>query len=189
VVPQDRLPRKASAWNPANLLTVSRLVLAPFVVRAILTGNYRRALVLLAVAGVTDGLDGLLARRFGWRTRVGAYLDPIADKALLSLGYLALGVAGVVPWWVVGIIFGRDVLILGFAGAALAFTSRRNFSPAFWGKLSTAIQILTAVAVIADRAFPPAAGCRAWIDALFWPTAAITVWSGVHYAWRTMKAS
>jgi cardiolipin synthase len=167
--------------KPPNLLTLSRLALAPFVVRAILDRRLRQALLLLAIAGLTDCLDGALARRFNWRTRLGAYLDPIADKALLSFGYLALGGAGLVPWWLVGIIFGRDLLILTVAGLLL-LAGRRNFPPSAWGKLSTFLQIATAVTVISVGAWRPEAAGR--LGFLWWTTAAATAWSGMHYAWR-----
>src|SRR5579883_2909018 len=105
-----------------------------------------RALALFAAAAVTDALDGALARRFGWTSTAGAYLDPIADKALLSGLYLTLAVTGDIPWWLVGLIFGRDLLILAAAGLALLFTRLRAFPPSLWGKVSTIFQVLTAVA-------------------------------------------
>src|SRR5712664_1604183 len=92
-----------------NLLTIARLLLAPFIFAAIVNG--RHALALFACASLTDGLDGLLARRFGQITPVGAYLDPIADKVLLSGVYLSLALAGSVPWWLVMVIFGRDLFL------------------------------------------------------------------------------
>src|SRR5438067_4586400 len=109
--------------NPANLVTLSRLVFAPFIGNAILHGRPREAFVLLVIAGFTDVIDGGLARRFGWSTAAGAYLDPIADKVLLSTVYICLAFHGRVPWWFVAVIFGRDLLILASSGVALAFTS------------------------------------------------------------------
>ena len=176
-------PRTPSSANAANLLTASRLVMAPFAARAILLAEYRLALGIFLAAAITDGLDGLVARRFGWRTRLGAHLDPIADKVLLSSAYLALGIAGAMPWWLVGIILGRDILILAAAAAALLLTRERSFPPSVWGKLSTFVQIFTAVFVMVARAWPES-GLEGWAGALVWTTAAATLWSGFHYAWR-----
>jgi len=180
-------PRTPSSANAANLLTASRLVMAPLAVRAILLGEYRLALGIFVAAAITDGLDGLVARRLGRLTRLGAWLDPIADKVLLSSAYLALGIAGALPWWLVGIILGRDILILAGAGAALLLTRERNFPASVWGKLSTFVQIFTAVFVMVARAWP-GTGLERWAGALTWPTAAATLWSGLHYAWRGWEA-
>jgi cardiolipin synthase len=160
----------------ANVLTVVRLALAPVVVRAIVMREWGAALALLLVAGATDALDGLAARRFGGVTRAGAYLDPIADKLLLSASYVALGVAGAVPWWLVILVFGRDVLILAMAGLALAFTKLRDFPPSVWGKISTACQVVAgAAAILAGMApgFP--------LAPFLWVAAAATAWSGAAY--------
>ena len=102
--------------NLPNLLSLARLALAPFVFAAVLAGRDWTALAILAVAAATDVLDGPIARRMHCVTRWGAYADPIADKVLLSSSYVALGIAGLVPWWLVGLIFGRDLLILALAG-------------------------------------------------------------------------
>lgn len=172
--------------SPPNLFTLARLVLVPFIIEAILRGEHFLALELFAAAAVTDLLDGALARRFGWITPAGAYLDPIADKTLLSGIYVALAVAGYVPVWFVALIFGRDILILGTSGAALYFSRIRAFSPSIWGKCSTFFQIVTAVAWMAQNVFPSPVFARA-AEALIWPTAALTIWSGIHYAWRGLR--
>ena len=167
--------------NLANLLTAVRLLLAPLAVRAILAQRFRVALALFFVAAITDGLDGLAARRLNIRTRLGAYLDPIADKLLLSASFLALGVSGAAPWWLVILIFGRDFLILAMAAGALLFTPCREFPPSVWGKISTGFQILAAVVTLADGAVP---GLRLPLAPFFWVAAAATVWSGAGYVWR-----
>ena len=170
------------SWLP-NLLTFTRLFLAPWVAVSLVHRGYRQALLLLVVAGITDGVDGYLARRYDCVTRVGAYLDPVADKALLVTVYLSLGWAALIPAWLVVIVVGRDLLILAFAGAALAATRQRNFAPSAWGKLSTLVQIVTGVVVIANQAFPPA-GLSVWAAVLPAMTGITTGWSGIHYAWR-----
>ena len=168
--------------NLANALTALRLVLTPFVVWRFLAGDCRGAFGLLLVAGLTDAVDGFVARRFGQETRTGAYLDPIADKLLLVSVYVSLGIVGVVPMWLVGLVVGRDVLILAMAGIGLLFMRERNFPPSVWGKLSTAIQILTALVAVV--------GCVTGysLPAVFiWATALATGWSGLHYLWRGIR--
>jgi cardiolipin synthase (CMP-forming) len=170
--------------NIPNALSLSRLALTPFSVHAVLAGEYRTALALFFIAAVTDILDGPLARRFGCTTRLGTYLDPIADKAMLSATYLAAGIAGLVPGWLVALIFGRDFLILALASAALLFTRHRDFPPSVWGKLSTAVQTLVGVLVVLGRAFP---ALRLPPGPLLAATAATTAWSGLHYLWRALR--
>ncbi len=162
-----------------NLVTLLRLMLAPFVAADILEGYYRRAIALALFAGLTDVIDGLLARKMGEATRTGAYLDPIADKILLSAIYVALGIAQAIPWWMVAVVFGRDVLILGMAAYGLLFTSVRKFPPSVWGKLSTFFQISAALMVMCSRA-----GFPAPVTLAVWLMVSATVWSGLHYAWR-----
>ena len=165
--------------NAPNLVTLARLILAPFVAVDILNGRYGRAIILCFLAGVTDVVDGLLARRFGTPTQVGAYFDPIADKILLSAIYVALGVAHALPWWMVGVVFGRDVLILAMSAYGLLFTSIRKFPPSVWGKISTFFQIAAALVVMGDRD-----GIPAPVAVATWVMVAATVWSGIHYTWR-----
>jgi len=175
------------AWlTLPNLFTLARLVLAPFVLQAIFNRRHAAALALFAAAAATDGIDGYLARRLRAATPAGAYLDPIADKLLLSGVYLALALIGSLPWWLVAVVFGRDLLILGSSAVALLVTQLRAFPPSVWGKASTALQILTAVAFLARNA----AGSPLLVTvsaALVWPTAVLTVWSGAHYAWRGVR--
>jgi cardiolipin synthase len=162
-----------------NLITLLRLLFAPLVAADILDGYNRRAIALFLVAGLTDVLDGLLARKTGESTQTGAYLDPIADKILLSAIYIALGIAHAIPWWMVAVVFGRDVLILGMAAYGLLFTSIRKFPPSVWGKLSTFFQISAALMVMCSRA-----GFPAPVTLAVWLMVGATAWSGIHYAWR-----
>lgn len=166
-----------------NLLTLARLALAPFIFWAITTGRHRPALILFLAAAITDTLDGVLARRFGQATASGAYLDPIADKVLLSGVFVSLAASGSVPWALVLIILGRDLLLLLLSGIALLFTAYRQFRPTVWGKASTFVQIACAVAWMTQNAVNSAA-LHAIAQAFVWPTAALTIWSGLHYSWR-----
>ena len=174
------MPRWA---NVANLLTLLRFVLVPFAILAILNGNPLRALALFLCAAITDGLDGIAARASGAITQFGAYLDPVADKCLLSGIFLALAAAGFVPRWFVVVIFGRDFYILAAVALLIWLTPLRHFPPSVWGKASTFLQVVTAALWLARNAFD-----SALLDAIsisiLWPCAAFTLWSGVHYTWR-----
>jgi cardiolipin synthase len=157
--------------NAANLLTLLRFVLVPFVILAILEGHHTRALALFAGAAFTDVLDGAVARHFHLATPAGAWLDPVADKCLLSGVFLALAGAGTVPWWFVLLIFGRDLYILAGAAIVMLLTPVRKFPPSIWGKASTFGM----------------AGSVGQARAMLWPCAAFTIWSGIHYTWRTLQ--
>ncbi len=163
-----------------NLLTLTRIAMTPFIAWTILLPAPRQALALLFAAGLTDGADGYLARRFGWGSSAGAVLDPIADKFLMAATYIALWRVGFLPGWLIALVFGRDVLILAGAGVLLARRLRREFRPSRWGKLSTFVQLLTATAVLAAAAFP-APPLEVLPRALIPLAAAATVWSGIHY--------
>jgi cardiolipin synthase len=175
------------AWlNLPNLFTLARLVLTPFVILSILDGRHTTALALFAIAGFTDYLDGAAARRLKLTTQTGAYLDPIADKCLLSGVFLALAMAKIVPKWVVVIIFARDLLILAGVAIVLLFTKVRSFPPNAWGKWSTFVQIATAVVWMARNALQVSAvDSLAWL--LLWPCVGLTIVSGLAYAWRGIR--
>ncbi len=164
--------------NLPNLLGFVRLLLAPTAVYLIVGGRFRAALLVFFVAAVSDAIDGPIARRFGCTTRFGAFLDPIADKALLSSGYIALGAANLLPWWLVGLVFGRDLFILAMVGLALLFTTRRDFPPSGWGKLSTVTQAGGGVLVLASHAY----SFYIPIPFVLSVIAAATLWSGCVYA-------
>jgi cardiolipin synthase len=173
-------------FNLANLLTLTRLALVPFVIQAILAGRHFLALALFAAAAATDVMDGAAARHFGLSTRTGAYLDPIADKCLLSGVFLALAVARIVPWWFVAVVFGRDIYILIAVGAFLLMSPVREFPPSVWGKVSTFVQILTAVVWMA-RDVLELRVLDSLSTAILWPCLAFTLWSGIHYTWRGVQ--
>jgi cardiolipin synthase len=169
-----------------NLITALRIALTPVIVWQLAAGHFLRGLVLFAVAGFTDVLDGWLARSFQCSSRAGAYLDPIADKLLLGSVYITLGIQLAVPWWLVVIVFARDLAILVGAMLLLSTTKRRGFPPSVWGKLSTLLQIATAVAAMAHR-IRPHVGMRPVLEALVWLAAAATVWSGLEYLWQAAQ--
>jgi len=169
--------------NLSNLFTAIRLALVPFIIQAILSREHMRAGVLFAAAASTDAIDGSLARHFGWTTRAGAYLDPVADKILLSAVYIALAMVGTAPWWFVAIIFGRDVFILVGSALVLLLGGAISLTPSVLGKASTFLQIVTAATWLASYAMrSPVLGSVA--GALLWPTAALALASGLHYGMR-----
>lgn len=157
----------------------------PFVAHSILAANFHRAAVLIFLAGCTDALDGYLARHFRWTSRIGAYLDPVADKLLLVTTYIALGVQGAVPAWLVWLVLGRDALILAMVAIAWLFTAVRSFPPSVWGKLSTITQVFTALVVIVDRAFLTSE-YHAFEIFIEMVTATATLWSGFNYTRRAL---
>jgi cardiolipin synthase len=163
-----------------NQLTLLRLVFIPFIVMAILDERYGIALVLFVIAGVSDGLDGLLARRMNQRTVLGQYLDPIADKLLLSTLFLVLSVVGRVPWRITVLVFSRDFAILLLAALLYMTTNLRNFAPSIYGKANTLAQILTILLVLVYQVVPwPFLEIATEVG--LWTVFALTLISGLHY--------
>ena len=170
------------AWLP-NALTILRLALAPVIFLCIVRLQYDVALVLLVVAGGSDWLDGVLARRFAWHSRLGSLLDPVADKLLFLALFVGLVLVELMPVWLAALAIGRDIVIIG--GATLYnFTVERLTGSATWlGKLNTLIQGCYAFALLAVEA----AGREApqLIRGLSLLLLASIVVSGTHYvvAW------
>jgi len=164
-----------------NQLTFLRLGFLPFFIISIYYDYYGWALAVLIVAALTDGLDGLLARRLNQKTPLGAYLDPIADKLLLSSSFLMLGLKGKIVWWVVILVLGRDVLLLTAAAVILLVAGYRPFPPSIYGKLTTTVQILLVFLVVlaAVIASPALDFVR---DVFVYLVAAFTIFSGLHYS-------
>lgn len=131
-----------------NQLTFLRLAFLPFFIISILYDHYGWALAILFLAGISDGLDGLLARSLNQKSPLGAYLDPIADKLLLSSSYLVLAFKYRIAWWLAILVLGRDVLILVAAAAILLTVGYMPFPPTIWGKVATTLEILLVLLVI-----------------------------------------
>lgn len=136
---------RARILTVPNQLTFLRLAFLPFFLIAIEYERYGWALCVLVVAGLSDGLDGLLARGLNQRTPLGAYLDPIADKLLLSSSYLMLSLKGKVAWWLTTLVLGRDILLLTAAAVILITVGYRPLPPSIWGKATTFFEILLIV--------------------------------------------
>lgn len=166
-----------------NLFTMLRVAMTPLILLELARGNYLVAGWTFGAAAFTDTLDGFIARRFNAVSQVGQYLDPIADKLLLSSIYIGLMLGHAIPVWVVAVVFGRDVWILTLAGIALRFTRFRRLQPSLWGKASTFIQIMTAVGVMAAHAYRnPAFEQIAGL--LVWGVLALAVISAADYTLR-----
>ncbi|MGA2218191.1 MAG: CDP-alcohol phosphatidyltransferase family protein [Terracidiphilus sp.] len=169
-----------------NLLTLMRICLAPILVAAIWEGHFGLGFGLFVVAGLTDALDGMLARVLKQRSMLGEYLDPVADKLLLSTLFLVLTHMGLIPARVTVLVFGRDVGILVVAAILYAAAGRREFSPSLFGKANTLVQVSAVAAVLLHQ-----------LDAAKWvanlssvalgATMVLTVVSGVHYAWTASR--
>ena len=163
-----------------NQLTMFRLLLLPFILIAMIYGRHETALALFLVAAATDIIDGTIARRFGQKTELGAYLDPLADKLLLSSAFIAQAVIGAIPWWLTILVISRDVVILGTVAAIMLATPIRDFRPGSFGKLNTVVQATTISIVILNNAHPTELAVAA-IGVLIWAAAATTLASSADY--------
>ncbi len=165
-----------------NLITVLRILLVVPVIWLLLTQEYIWALFLFGVAGLSDGLDGFLAKRYGWVSHLGSLLDPIADKFLLISCYLVLGAQRLIPLWLVGLVIIRDMVIV--TGATIYHFRIQQLVegvPSLISKLNTLMQILLVIAIILHHgalALPAAA-----LDGLVWMVGITTLWSGANYVW------
>jgi cardiolipin synthase (CMP-forming) len=167
----------------ANQLTILRIVLIPAFVLLVVYGYLGAALLVFIVAGLTDALDGLIARRADQRTSLGAWLDPMADKLLLVSTFIVLTMPGIpltnhLPIWLTVIVITRDVAIIGVVAIVNLATGPRTFRPSIWGKSATATFILTSVAVMY---FNYREETSPIVDLLVWASLALTVISSAHY--------
>ncbi len=171
-----------------NLLTLMRLVFVPLIVLAVVGNHYRWALAIFVLAGISDGLDGLLARLMKQQTQLGQYLDPIADKMLLSTMFLVLSFMRLIPWGVTILVFSRDIIIVIICALLYATGAMKIFPPSLFGKANTAAQIVAVPLVLVNEIFPHVH----WIEFLrhrfFDLVVILTVISGVHYLWRVAMA-
>lgn len=165
-----------------NQLTLLRLMFIPFIVIQIVDGSYDWAFALFLAAGISDGLDGVLARALKQKTLLGQYLDPIADKLLLSTLFVVLSLMHKIPWKVTVLVFSRDLLIVTVCAVLYATVHMRDFGPSIFGKMNTLAQIVTVTAVL----YFEASGAE-WAGMVaragFWSTITFTVVSGLHYVY------
>ncbi len=162
-----------------NLITLGRVILVPVVFYLLLANELKLAFLAFVVAGVSDGVDGFLAKRFHWETELGAYLDPLADKLLIVCIFIALGVTGRLPSWLVIIVVSRDLLIIIAVMLSWLLEHPTPMKPLVVSKLNTVAQIVLAAAVLADEAFT--LSLDGPVQALIWIVAATTVASLAAY--------
>jgi cardiolipin synthase len=163
-----------------NQLTLLRMIFVPFIVIHLVSGRYLWALVVFVIAGFSDGLDGLLARMLHQQTVLGQYLDPIADKLLLSTMFLVLSILHKIPWKYTVLVFSRDISILAASAVLFAIAGLRNFSPSIFGKANTFSQICAVFFVLLFEVRPLRA---IWIARTVFLRATFffTILSALHY--------
>jgi cardiolipin synthase (CMP-forming) len=173
----------------ANQLTLMRIGLVPAFVLLVVYGYLGWALLVFAVAGLTDALDGLIARRAGQRTTIGAWLDPMADKLLMVTTFIVLTLPDVrltnhIPLWLTVAVISRDVAIIGVVAIVNLAIGPRTFKPSIWGKMTTAAFIITAVVVMY---FNWLEQTSILVDAGIWASLALTLLSAADYFWKLRR--
>jgi len=168
--------------NAPNAISLARFLCVPLVVWLIVSGRAQAAFAVFVVAGISDAVDGFLAKRYGLTTALGEHLDAVADKSLIVAAYATMGIAGWLPVWLVILVLFRDVMIVGGWLLLTAVAGPKRVRPAWSSKVNTAAQIVLAAAALAGRAFWPIPG---WLTStLIGLVAATTVISGVTYLRR-----
>ena len=173
----------------ANQLTILRMASVPFFVLLVVYNYIGGALMVFVLAGITDLLDGLIARQFGQKTQLGTLLDPIADKLLLVSSFIVLSIGGLeltlkIPLWLTITVIGRDILLVISVVIINLTMERRLFPPSIFGKATTFLQLLTVFAVLVLSYLKSELSS---VNLLFYTTFALTVISGLHYLARGMK--
>jgi len=144
----------SEVFTAPNQLTLLRMIFVPFIVIHLVDGHYLWALTVFVIAGFSDGLDGLLARRLHQQTLLGQYLDPIADKLLLSTMFLVLSILHKIPWKYTVLVFSRDISILAASAVLFAIAGLRDFRPSIFGKANTFSQISAVFFVLLHEVYP-----------------------------------
>ncbi|MBT2968593.1 MAG: CDP-alcohol phosphatidyltransferase [gamma proteobacterium symbiont of Ctena orbiculata] len=164
-----------------NLISVLRILLTIPIVWLLFEHQFSYALILFAVAGFSDGLDGFLAKRFGWQSHLGGLLDPLADKALLMSSFLVLGGLGLIPVWLVILVIFRDLTIMGGALYYNFSVEELDADPSLISKLNTLLQIMLVLLVVTDAG--PFDLPSQLLFLLTWATGFTTLVSGIAYVW------
>jgi len=176
-----------------NFLTVIRMVMVPVFVTALYYGRFDWALAIFIFAGLTDGIDGFLARRFNQKSQLGTILDPIADKLLLVTAFITLSLASIVgrgehlpvPFWVTAAVISRDVFIVVGAAAINIVTGFRGFRPSLLGKVNTVVQITAIVIILSMARFPSLRGYV--LPTVYAIVFASALFSGIHYIFHAAR--
>jgi cardiolipin synthase len=164
-----------------NIITVFRFLLVPPMVWAMLHDRFGLALILFGVAGLSDAVDGYLAKHYRWTSRLGALMDPLADKLLLVSAFITLGWLGWIPVWLVALVILRDLVIVAGAIIYHVVVEQVTMEPSMVSKLNTFTQILLVLAVMFSRAVQELPVL--WVDVLQYSVLATTIWSGIGYVW------
>jgi cardiolipin synthase len=173
--------------NIPNSLTVFRIVLVPVIVILLIQGQYGKALACFIIAGVTDGLDGLLARLLNQKTVLGAYLDPLADKALVISMFTTLAIVGVIPGWLAVVVISRDCIILGGILVLTLMSVNLDIKPSFVSKINTTLQLFAIFFALLLKIDGAGEHFLEAFSVVCWLTATFTVISGADYLRKGMK--
>lgn len=173
-------------WTVPNQITLLRLGFLPFFLILIDYEHFRWALLVLVVAGLSDGIDGLLARQLNQRSSLGAYLDPIADKLLLSSSFVILAFKKKIAWWLTIMVLSRDVLLLTVAIVIILISGYKAFPPSILGKCTTAFQIILVFTIVLSEAYPNLQ-LGSVNRILIYTVAVLTTVSGFHYSFATAR--
>jgi cardiolipin synthase len=177
-------PNPRASLTIPNLITLARILLTPLFIIFLIQGCYRKALLIFLLAGLSDLADGLVARHWHQKSPLGAYLDPLADKLLMSSSFVALSIARVIPAWLTVIVLSRDVIVgLGVVILRLA-DQPVVISPTWWGKWTTTLQIFTILLVLVEKIWPLP---HFILTGTFWLTGGITAFCGVHYVFIGLR--
>jgi cardiolipin synthase len=177
---------KGRIWTVPNQITLLRLGFLPVFLTLISYERYKWALLVLVVAGLTDLFDGWLARRLNQRSSLGAYLDPIADKLLLSSSFVILAYKQKIAWWLTIIVLSRDILILVVAIVIILISGYRPFPPSIFGKLTTFFEIALVFTIVLVEAYPNT-NLGAAAHALLYVVAAFATFSAFHYSFGVTR--
>jgi len=177
---------QSSMVNIPNLLTLLRILLVPVFVILLIQGQFLKAILVFVLAGLTDALDGFLARVLHQKTDLGLYLDPLADKALIVTSFVTLSVMGLIPPWLSVLVISRDFIILLGISVMTLMSIPFEIKPAAVSKVTTALQLLTVfVVLVLSYLQGPEQDGRVYF--LFWLTGALTVISGLNYIMRGLR--
>lgn len=172
--------------NIPNFLSLLRIILVPVFIIFLIQESYTNALLTFVLAGLTDVFDGILARVMNKQTKLGSFLDPMADKILLASSFVTLSILGLIPSWLTVIIISRDFIILLGIVTLSMMSITYEIKPAFVSKITTAMQIATIFFALLYKAITHDISYN-WIISLFWLTALFTVVSGLIYIIRGIK--
>lgn len=164
-----------------NCISIFRLVLVAPIIWSLFSGYYQLSFFLFIIAGVSDGLDGFLARTFHWTSQFGAIMDPLADKLLMVLTYLTLGYLGHLPYWIVAIVIGRDIIIISGGLAYRILIEEPVYKPTFISKLNTVLQLWLVVAILFNQVYGILS--NQLIEISMYVVASTTITSCLDYMW------